>query len=95
LAELVGGVRSFLINMTKDSLPGARDARTKDTDQPKRGAGRIGADVKRHAVARVDEVNNRGNDLFDFARNCANEHPLKLTAAALVMGFLIGTVGRQ
>jgi ElaB/YqjD/DUF883 family membrane-anchored ribosome-binding protein len=81
--------------MTKDTISSTRDALIKDTDHLKQDAGQIVEDVKKHASAHVDAVKNKVNDTFDLARNCAKEHPLKLAAAALFIGFLIGTLRRR
>ena len=81
--------------MTKDTLTSTRDALIKDADHLKRDAGKIVEDVKKHASAHVDAVKDKANDTFDLARNFAKEHPLKLVAAALFIGFLIGTFRRK
>ena len=83
------------INMTKDTLTSTRDAIIKDTDHLKRDAGQIVEDVKKHASAHVEAVKDKVNDTFDLARNFAKEHPLKLVAAALFVGFIIGTFRRK
>jgi len=83
------------MNMTKDTLASTRDALIKDTDHLKRDAGQIVQDVKKHASAHVDAVKDKANDTFDLARDFAKEHPLKLVAAALFVGFIIGTFRRK
>jgi ElaB/YqjD/DUF883 family membrane-anchored ribosome-binding protein len=85
----------MFINMTKDTLTSTRDALVKDTDHLKRDAGQIVEDVKKHASAHVDAVKEKVNDTFDLARNCVKEHPLKLLAGALLVGFLVGTFRRK
>ena len=81
--------------MTKHSTTSTHDALIKDTDHLKQDAGRIVEDVKKHASAHVDALKDKASDVFDLARNCAKEHPLKLVAAALFVGFLIGTFRRK
>ena len=81
--------------MIKDTLTSTRDAIIKDTDHLKQDAGKIVEDVKKHATAHVDLVKDKVGDTFDLARNCAKEHPLKLAAVALFVGFLIGTFRRK
>jgi ElaB/YqjD/DUF883 family membrane-anchored ribosome-binding protein len=81
--------------MIKDAITSTRDALIKDTDHLKQDAGQIVEDVKKHASAHVDAVKDKVNDTFDLARNCVKEHPLKLAAGALVIGFLIGTFRRK
>ena len=81
--------------MIKDTITSTRDAIIKDTDHLKQDAGQIVEDVKKHASAHVDAVKDKVNDTFDLARNCVKEHPLKLAAAALFIGFLIGNFRRK
>ena len=81
--------------MIKDALTSTREALIKDTDHLKRDAGQIVQDVKKHASAHVDAVKDKVNDTLDLARNCAKDHPLKLVAGALLIGFLIGTFRRK
>ena len=81
--------------MTKDTLASTRDTLINDTDHLKRDFGQIVKDVKKHAATLVDSVKCKGNDTFDLVRNCAKEHPLKLAAAALFTGFVIGTFRRR
>jgi len=81
--------------MTKDTLTSTRNALIEDADHLKRDAGQIVEDVKKHATAHVDAVKDKVNDTFDLARKCVNEHPLKLVAGALLLGFLIGTFRRK
>jgi ElaB/YqjD/DUF883 family membrane-anchored ribosome-binding protein len=80
--------------MTKDTITSTRDALVKDTDHLKQDAVQIVEDVKKHASAHVSAVKDKACDTFDLARNCVKEHPLKLAAAAFVLGFLIGTYRR-
>jgi ElaB/YqjD/DUF883 family membrane-anchored ribosome-binding protein len=81
--------------MIKDTITSTRDALIKDTDHLKRDAGQLVEDVKKHATAHVEAVKDTANDAFDLARTCAKEHPLKLAAAALFIGFLMGTFRRK
>ena len=81
--------------MTKDTLTSTRDAIIKDTDHLKRDAGQIVEDVKKHASAHVEAVKDKANDTFDLVRDFAKEHPLKLAAAALFVGFIIGSFRRK
>jgi len=81
--------------MTKDTLTSTRDAIIKDADHLKQDAGQIVEDVKKHASAHVDAVKDKVNNAFDLARNCVKEHPLKLVAGALLLGFLVGTFRRK
>ncbi len=81
--------------MTKDTITSTRDALIKDTDHLKRDAGQLVEDVKKHATAHVEAVKDTASDAFDLARNYAKEHPLKLAAAALFIGFLMGTFRRK
>ena len=81
--------------MTKDTVTSTRNAIIKDSDHLKRDAGQIIEDVKKHGAAHVDAVKDKVNDTFDLARNCVKEHPLKLIAGALLVGFLIGTFRRK
>src|ERR1700685_2036931 len=81
--------------MIKDTLTSTRDALIKDTDHLKQDAGQIVEDVKKHASAHVGAVKDKVGDTFDLARNGAKEHPLRLVAAALFIGFLIGTFCRK
>ena len=81
--------------MTKDTITSTRDAIIKDTDHLKRDAGQIVEDVKKHASAHVKAVKDKANDTFDLAHNFVKEHPLKLVAAALFVGFIIGTFRRK
>ncbi len=80
--------------MTTDTINTTRAALVKDTDHLKNDAGQLVEDVKKHASAHVDAVKDQMNDTFDLARNCVKEHPLKLVAGALLVGFLIGTFRR-
>jgi ElaB/YqjD/DUF883 family membrane-anchored ribosome-binding protein len=82
--------------MTKDTLTSTRDALIKDTDHLKRDAGQIVEDVKKHASAHVDAVKDKANEYASTWRaTLQKEHPLKLVAAALFIGFLIGTFRRK
>ena len=81
--------------MTNNTITSTRDTLIKDTDHLKQDAGQIIEDVKKHASAHVDAVKNKVNDTFDLARSCVNEHPLKLIAGAVLVGFLIGTFRRK
>ena len=81
--------------MTNNTLISTRETLIKDADHLKQDAGQIVEDVKKHASAHVDAVKDKVNDTFDLARNCVKEHPLKLLAGALLVGFLIGTFGRK
>jgi ElaB/YqjD/DUF883 family membrane-anchored ribosome-binding protein len=81
--------------MTNDTITSTRNTLIKDTDHLKQDAEQIVEDVKKHASAHVNAVKDKANDTFDFARNCAKEHPLKLAAGALLIGFLIGTFRRK
>jgi len=81
--------------MSTNTITSTREAILKDTDHLKHDAGQIVADVKKHATAHVEAVKARVNDTFDLARNCVNEHPLKLVGGALLIGFLIGTFSRK
>ena len=81
--------------MTKDTVTSTREALIKDTDHLKRDAGQIIEDVKKHGAAHVDAVKDKANDTLDLACDFAKEHPLKLAAAALFIGFVIGTFRRK
>ena len=81
--------------MIKDTITSTRDALIKDTDHLKQDAGQIVEDVKKHASVHVNAVKNKANDAFDLVHNGAKEHPLKLAAAALFIGFIIGTFRRK
>jgi len=81
--------------MTNNTITSTRETLIKDADHLKQDAGQIIEDVKKHASAHVDAVKNKVNDTFDLARNCVNEHPLKLIVGALLVGFLIGTFRRK
>ena len=81
--------------MTNNTITSTRETLIKDADHLKQDAGQIVEDVKKHASAHVDAVKDKANDTFDLARNCVKEHPLKLLAGALLVGFLIGTFGRK
>jgi len=81
--------------MTNNTITSTRETLIKDADHLKQDAGQIVEDVKKHASAHVEAVKNKVNDTFDLARNCVNEHPLKLIAGALLVGFLIGTFRRK
>jgi ElaB/YqjD/DUF883 family membrane-anchored ribosome-binding protein len=52
-------------------------------------------DLKKHASAHVDAAKDKLNDTFDLARNCIKEHPLKLIAGALLVGYFIGIFRRR
>lgn len=67
----------------------------KDTDHLKKDAGKVVEDVKKHAYAHVDVVKDRVKDTFDLARDFVKERPFHLAAAALFIGFLIGTLRRK
>ena len=81
--------------MTNNTITSTRETLIKDADHLKQDAGQIVEDVKKHASAHVDAVKDKVNDTFDLARKCVNEHPLKLVAGALLLGFLIGTFRRK
>ena len=81
--------------MTNNTITSTRETLIKDADHLKQDAGQIVEDVKKHASAHVDAVKDKVNDTFDLARNCVNEHPLKLLAGALLLGFLVGTFRRR
>ena len=81
--------------MNNNTITSTRETLIKDADHLKHDAGQIVADVKKHATAHVDAVKDKVNDTFDLARNVAKEHPLKLAAGALLVGFLIGTFCRK
>ena len=81
--------------MTNNTITSTRETLIKDADHLKQDAGKIVEDVKNHASAHVDAVKDKVNDTFDLARKCVNEHPLKLVAGALLLGFLIGTFRRK
>ena len=81
--------------MTNDNITSTRETLIKDTNNLKQDAGQIVEDVKKHAVAHVDAIKDKANDTFDLARDFAKEHPLKLAAAALFIGFVIGTFRRK
>jgi len=81
--------------MTNNTITSTRETLIKDADHLKQDAGQIVEDVKKHATAHVDAVKDKVNDTFDLARKCVNEHPLKLVAGALLLGFLIGTFRRK
>jgi len=81
--------------MTNDKITDTREMLIKDTDQLTKDAGKVVEGVKKHAFAHVDAVKDKANDTFDLARSFAKEHPLKLAAAALFIGFIIGTFRRK
>ena len=81
--------------MTKDTVISTRNAIIKDADHLKRDAGQIIEDVKKHASAHVNALTGTANDTFDLVRDFAKEHPLKLAAAALFVGFIIGSFRRK
>jgi len=81
--------------MTNNTITSTREALIKDADHLKEDAGQIVEDVKKRASAHVDAVKDKVNDTFDLARNCVNEHPLKIVAGAFLAGFLIGTFRRK
>jgi len=81
--------------MTKDTITSTRETLIKDTDHLKQDAGQIVEDVKKHASAHVNAVKDKVNDTFDLARNCVKDHPLKLVAGALLIGFFIGSFRRK
>lgn len=81
--------------MTKDTLTNVCDSLLKEADHLKRDAGQIIGEVTKQASAQVDTAKHKANDTFDLARNCAREHPLKIAAAALFIGFIIGAFRRK
>jgi ElaB/YqjD/DUF883 family membrane-anchored ribosome-binding protein len=81
--------------MTTETITSTRENLIKDTHNLKQDAGQIVDDVKKHASAHVDAVKEKVNDTFDVARACVKDHPLKVTAAALFIGFLFGTFRRR
>ena len=81
--------------MTNDKLTNTRNTLLKDTEHLKQDAGQLVEDVKKHASAHVDVVKDRMNHSLDVARNCVQEHPLKVVSGALLIGFLIGTFRRK
>jgi ElaB/YqjD/DUF883 family membrane-anchored ribosome-binding protein len=81
--------------MTNNTITSTRETLIKDADNLKKDAGHIVEDVKKHAASHVDAVKDKVNDTFDLARGFAKEHPLKLAAAALFIGFVIGTFRRK
>jgi len=81
--------------MTNNTITSTRETLIKDADHLKQDAGQIVEDIKKHASAHVDSVKDKVNDTFDLARDCVKEHPLKLIAGALLIGFLIGTFRRK
>jgi hypothetical protein len=81
--------------MSNPTVASTRETRIKDVDHLQKDAGHLVADVGKHASAHVDAVKNSVTDSFDLARNFAREHPLKLAAGALFLGFLLGTFRRK
>jgi ElaB/YqjD/DUF883 family membrane-anchored ribosome-binding protein len=81
--------------MTNDNITSTRETLIKDTDHLKQDAGQIVKDVKKHASAHVDVVKDSMNHSLDVARNCVQEHPLKVVSVAFFIGFLIGTFRRK
>ena len=81
--------------MTNNTITSTRETLIKDADHLKQDAGQIVEDVKKHASAHVDAVKDKVNDTFDLARSCVKEHPLKLIAGSLLVGFFIGTFRRR
>lgn len=81
--------------MTNDPITSTRETLIKDADHLKKDAGKIVEDVKKHASAHVDVVKDRVKDTFDLARDFMKERPLHFAAAALFIGFLIGTFRRK
>jgi len=81
--------------MTNDNISSTRETLLKDTDTLKRDAGQIVEDVKNHAYAHVDVVKDSVNDSFDRARDYVKERPFHVIAAALFIGFLVGTFRRK
>ena len=81
--------------MTNDKITDTRETLIKDTDHLKKDAGKMVEDVKRHAYAHVDAVKDQVKDTFDFARDFVRERPFQFAAAALFIGFFIGTFRRK
>jgi ElaB/YqjD/DUF883 family membrane-anchored ribosome-binding protein len=81
--------------MTHDKIASTRETLINDTDTLKQDAAKIVDDVKKHATAHVDVVKDRMNHTLDVARDCVQEHPLKVVSVALLIGFLIGTFRRK
>ncbi len=81
--------------MTTDTITSTRNSLIKDTDHLKQDAGQLVEDVKKHASAHVDAVKDSVNNTFESARNYVKERSFHFTAAALLIGFLIGTFRRK
>ncbi len=81
--------------MTNNKITDTRETLIKDIDHLKKDTGRVVEDVKKHASAHVDVVKDRVKDTFDLARDIVKERPLHFAAAALLVGFLIGTFRRK
>jgi ElaB/YqjD/DUF883 family membrane-anchored ribosome-binding protein len=81
--------------MTNDKITATRETLINDTDTMKRDAAQIVDDVKKHAYAHVDVAKDTVNNAFDQARDYVKERPLHVAAAALFIGFLIGTFRRK
>jgi len=81
--------------MTNNKITDTRETLIKDTDHLKKDAGKIIEDVKKHASAHVEVVKDQVKDTFDLARDFVKERPLHFAAAALFIGFLIGTFRRK
>ncbi len=67
-----------------------RETLVNDVDNLKRDARQIADDVKKHAVAHVDETKQRINATIDLVRNYATAHPLTLLGCAVAFGFILG-----
>jgi ElaB/YqjD/DUF883 family membrane-anchored ribosome-binding protein len=81
--------------MTNNTITSTRETLIKDADHLKQEAGQIIEDVKMHASTHIDAVKNKVSDTFDLARSFVKEHPLKLMAGSLLIGFLVGTFRRK
>jgi len=81
--------------MTNDKITTTRKALIHDTDTLKRDAGQIVEDVKNHAHAHVDAAKDTVNDAFNQARDYLRERPFRVVAAALFIGFVVGTFRRK
>ena len=81
--------------MTNDKITTTRETLINDADTLKRDAAQIVDDVKNHAYAHVDVAKDTVNNAFNQARDYVKERPLHVAAAALFIGFLIGTFRRK
>jgi ElaB/YqjD/DUF883 family membrane-anchored ribosome-binding protein len=81
--------------MTNDQITRTRETLIKDTGTLKQDAGLVIEDVKKHASAHIDVVKQKTKNMFDTTCEYVKEHPFRLGAAALFVGFLVGAFRRK